>query len=144
MEKAIHNNIILDLLFSLNEWMSLAKLRLHTDTTLDLLERSTTALGQNLRRFVVRVCEDFATQDLPQEESARGRRIAAINEKARMNSNTSQSQSVKTKKRRQFNLKMYKLHSLGDYVESIKRFGTTDSYSTQLVSKSACSSNLNK
>ena len=33
-----------------------------------------------------------------------------------------------------FNLNTYKLHSLGDYVETIRRYGTTDSYSTQLVS----------
>ncbi|KAG2069254.1 hypothetical protein BDR04DRAFT_1128942 [Suillus decipiens] len=30
-----------------------------------------------------------------------------------------------------FNLKMYKLHALGDYSTSIHNFGTTDSYSTE-------------
>jgi len=28
----------------------------------------------------------------------------------------------------------YKYHALGDYVDTIRRFGTTDSYSTQPVS----------
>ena len=32
-----------------------------------------------------------------------------------------------------FNLQTSKLHALGDYVETIKMFGTTDSYSTQIV-----------
>ena len=35
-----------------------------------------------------------------------------------------------------FNLDTYKYHSLGDYVEHIKRYGTTDSYSTEAVSDS--------
>jgi len=33
-----------------------------------------------------------------------------------------------------FNLFTVKLHFLGDYVRHIRLFGTTDSYSTQLVS----------
>jgi hypothetical protein len=32
-----------------------------------------------------------------------------------------------------FNMQTYKLHALGDYVSSIKMFGTTDSYTTQIV-----------
>lgn len=31
----------------------------------------------------------------------------------------------------------YKVHSLGDYVETIKTYGTTDSYSTEPVSEIA-------
>ncbi|KAG2045389.1 hypothetical protein BDR06DRAFT_1015731 [Suillus hirtellus] len=31
-----------------------------------------------------------------------------------------------------FNMQTYKLHALGDYVSSIKMFGTTDSYTTQI------------
>lgn len=36
--------------------------------------------------------------------------------------------------RKTLNLNTYKDHSLGDYVESIRRYGTTDSYSTEAVS----------
>ncbi|PBK66212.1 hypothetical protein ARMSODRAFT_861307, partial [Armillaria solidipes] len=32
-----------------------------------------------------------------------------------------------------FNLQMYKLHSLGDYMWAISMFGTTDLYSTQII-----------
>ena len=34
-----------------------------------------------------------------------------------------------------FNLNIYKFHALGDYVDMIKMFGTTDSYTTQVVSQ---------
>lgn len=33
------------------------------------------------------------------------------------------------------NLNTYKVHSLGDYVEAIRRYGTTDSFSTEMVRK---------
>jgi hypothetical protein len=36
----------------------------------------------------------------------------------------------------------YKLHALGDYVTAIRRFGTTDNYSTQVVSHFFYSSSL--
>jgi hypothetical protein len=32
-----------------------------------------------------------------------------------------------------FNLNTYKFHALGDYVATIRQFGTTDSYSTEMV-----------
>lgn len=34
------------------------------------------------------------------------------------------------------NLNTYKVHALGDYVETIRRYGTTDSYSTESVRQS--------
>jgi len=43
-------------------------------------------------------------------------------------SNTKSSQQPKD-----FNLNTYKLHSLGDYANTIRQYGTTDFYSTQLV-----------
>jgi len=41
-----------------------------------------------------------------------------------------------TIKSKMLNLSTYKLHALGDYVNTIRHFGTTDSYSTQTVSDS--------
>jgi hypothetical protein len=32
-----------------------------------------------------------------------------------------------------FNLQTYKFHALGDYTNHIRRFGTTDSYTTEIV-----------
>jgi hypothetical protein len=38
------------------------------------------------------------------------------------------------RRKKTFNLNTYKAHALGDYVETIRRCGTTDSYSTEPVS----------
>jgi hypothetical protein len=73
-----HNNaIIMDLLFELATWHALAKLRLHTESTVCALETSTTRLGTALRKFQSTICAEFVTRDLPSEEAARGRRKAA-------------------------------------------------------------------
>ena len=72
-----NNEIVLDLLFELATWHALAKLRLHTESTVSELEHSTTRLGRVLCIFARSTCEDFVTVDLPSEEAARGRRKAA-------------------------------------------------------------------
>lgn len=98
-------------------WHGLAKLRLHTDYTLAFLEATTTLLGNQLRAFQTKTCSAYKTEELPREVRKREK-------------NTGK----KTKLAKVFNLETYKLHSLGDYAETIRRYGTTDSYSTELVS----------
>src|SRR6267378_4152421 len=46
-----HNEIVMTLLYRLAEWHALAKLRMHTDPTLDFLDSITSILGRELRRF---------------------------------------------------------------------------------------------
>lgn len=46
------------------------------------------------------------------------------------------------RKQKTLNLNTYKFHSLGDVVPTIRRFGTTDSYSTQIVRTSLFSFTL--
>ncbi|KAF9472386.1 hypothetical protein BDN70DRAFT_900592 [Pholiota conissans] len=126
-----HDKDISSLLFTLAEWHCLAKLRMHTETTIGLLEQCTTSLGTQLRRFERHICPCFDTRELPREEAARHRRQAR---KAAANGNPSEETASATKtppKRKAFNLFTIKLHALGDYVKTIKTFGTTDSYSTQ-------------
>jgi hypothetical protein len=41
---------------------------------------------------------------------------------------------TRSRRKKPFNLQTYKNHSLGDYVKMIRRYGTTDSYSTEAVS----------
>jgi hypothetical protein len=123
---------VAELLFELATWHAFAKLRLHTESTLQSFEVSTTELGRILRRFRATTCEEFYTQELPSEEAARGRRRAA---RVR-NQTPSSRQNVKgpTKRRkRKFNLDSFKLHALGHYVSAIRMYGTTDNYSTQVV-----------
>ncbi len=72
-----YNSIVLDLLFTLATWHALAKLRLPADSTISILEKTTTNLGILLRRFAATVYGVFVTCELPQEEAACGRRTAA-------------------------------------------------------------------
>jgi len=55
-----------------------------------------------------------------------------IEEQPARESNTRSSNSARKPKK--LNLFTYKFHSLGDYVQIIRMFGASDSYSTQVVS----------
>lgn len=128
----------MDLLFELATWHALAKLRLHTESTVIALENSTTRLGIALRKFQSTICAEFETRDLPSEEAARGRRKAAkVKVKPPMPSKEKGKEKKKGKgkksTRRTFNFSCYKPHSLGDYAKTIRLLGTSDGYSTQIV-----------
>jgi hypothetical protein len=56
-----HNTYILKLLFELGHWHGLAKLRMHTDVTLEILSPVTTSLGNSLRTFEEKTCAAFET-----------------------------------------------------------------------------------
>jgi hypothetical protein len=164
---------VLDLLFMLCTWHALAKLRLHTSSTLQIFKSITKVLGQQLRYWVKKTCAAFDTRELPKEASARHRRKAAaaaksgksgrkevpIREKGgrgqgrgrgrgrgrgksrtqgpftqkTANQQAESSDAHDSKTRKVFNMCTYKLHALGHYIAAIARFGTTDSYSTQVV-----------
>jgi hypothetical protein len=133
-----HGTIIMDLLFELATWHGLAKLRLHTESSVQSLGHSTTRLGTSLRQFKSVICEVYITWELPSEEAARGHHKAAEAAKQSTAGETGVEElmgTVKKPKTNQwkFNLTTYKAHSLGDYVEAICMYGTTDNYSTQLV-----------
>jgi len=135
---AKHNNDIQSLLFTTAEWHTLAKMRLHTDSTLAWLDESTKAFGKQIRQFESHTCSFFDTRELPREEAARSRRQKK--KKGSINlpnpSPLAPAPSTATPagtKKKLFNLILIKLHALGDYVKTIKTFGTTDSYSTQPV-----------
>lgn len=78
-----HDEIVRKLLFELSTWHGLAKLRLHTESTIINLENSTTRLGEILRKFSGSVCPAYATCELPSEEAARVRRKATVTKKAK-------------------------------------------------------------
>jgi hypothetical protein len=74
------------LLYRLAEWHALAKLRMHTDSTLSTFDSVTTKLGQVLRSFRDTTCANFDTVELPREAAARGRK-----QRKAQNKNTSTS-----------------------------------------------------
>src|ERR1700743_3521191 len=109
------DKMLLRLLYRASEWHALAKLRMHTDLTLDLLGTVTREFGRLMRQFRDETLDKFNTVELPRETGTR------------------QGGECSSKKKK-LNLNTYKFHSLGDYVATIRLFGTTDSYSTQVVS----------
>ena len=134
----------MDLLFELATWHALAKLRLHTESTVRALESSTTRLGMALRRFQSTTCAEFVTRELPSDEAARGRHTAAKAKKsqplpksAKAKGKEKENSTGKKKKKdsslRSFNFSCYKPHALGDYAKTIRLLGPSDGYSTQTV-----------
>lgn len=156
------------LLYRTAEWHSFAKLRMHTDFTLDHLEELTKEFGLLMRQFRDLSCSQFQTVELPREVEAHKRRqkraqakqlpastgtgVRSAGELMASSSNSSipastaqptpsnvsptpaaPSSRSTSHKLKTLNIFTYKFHSLGDYVWTIRLFGGTDSFSTQLV-----------
>ncbi|KAA1473807.1 hypothetical protein DENSPDRAFT_780478, partial [Dentipellis sp. KUC8613] len=114
------NTLVMTVLYRLCEWHALAKLRMHTDTTLELLTKATRTMGTELRRFRDRT-RNLSTVELPKEVEARVRRE---------NKTPGAGPASSSARPRFLNLLTYKFHALADYVPHIRLFGTTESYST--------------
>ncbi|KAF9643158.1 hypothetical protein BDM02DRAFT_3104797 [Thelephora ganbajun] len=125
---------VLNLIFKLATWHAYAKLRLHTDHTLASFDALTKPLGAALRHFAGKLSDRFNIQELPKEVEARKRQAAKGKDKGKTTKSTKQKASLGKVR---YNLSTYKLHALGDYANTIHQQGTTDSYSTQMVSFSS-------
>ncbi|PCH44273.1 hypothetical protein WOLCODRAFT_77168 [Wolfiporia cocos MD-104 SS10] len=150
-----HNEVVLNLLFELCMWHALAKLRLHTEETLEIFTDTTRSLGESLWIFHATTCKAYVTHvhELPKEHAARGRCTAAIRQKVAASSSGKKTkgktrgkgksratdaveaadESSEDPKIKTLNLSTYKLHALGNYPNAIHQFGTTDNYTTQVV-----------
>ncbi|KAF8890440.1 hypothetical protein BD779DRAFT_1438607 [Infundibulicybe gibba] len=146
-----HNAQVLRLLFRLAEWHALAKLRIHTEDTLQHLEKTTTTMGREIRAFRDSTRESFTTKELPGEVASRVRRKQKKSEAqtaqntiitgattdsntptaATGNSTVTPAAQPITQRHKVLNLHTYKFHALGDYARTIRTVGTSDSYSTQ-------------
>ena len=113
------------LLYRAAEWHAFAKMRMHTESTLTHLDEITQELGKLMRNFERSTRSRYTTLELPREAEARYRR-----EKNR------QQKSGSSKLAKNFNLFTYKWHALADYVLTIRLFGGSDGFSTQIVSAS--------
>jgi hypothetical protein len=136
-----HNSTIMRLLFTCAHWHGLAKLRMHTDITLSILDKETVRIGTEFRAFAAKTCPSFKTRELCREAEARKRRHLKKEAAPSCSSNIpsmgdSQIGVSKEDGRRlkSFNIDTYKYHALGDYAKTIRQLGTTDSFSTQPVS----------
>lgn len=121
---------------------------MHTDSSLDLFDVVTIKTGAKFRGFINKTCPAFDTYELSRETEARKRRQAKNCSKdlnaAGRETNSGRFGATKTspadvsnvgRRRKTFNNRTYKYHSLGDYPSTIRRLGTTDSYSTEPVSR---------
>ncbi|KAI0057935.1 hypothetical protein BV25DRAFT_1872245 [Artomyces pyxidatus] len=132
-----HNTDINRLIFVASHWHGLAKLRMHTDPTLEIQDAVTASLGEHLRSFSEQTCPCFETRELPREADARMRRESnntahsGSTKKSNVERDTHVKDPTAGRQLKGFNLKTYKLHSLGDYTASIRYTGTTDSTSTE-------------
>jgi len=119
------------LLFRLAQWHALAKLRLHTEHSLNHLDKASHLLGHQLCKFRDFTCSAFKTMELSSEASAWS--WQRENKLTLAGSTSASAAATTAPQEKSFNLATYKLHTLGDYVRTIHLFGTTDSYTTQLV-----------
>jgi hypothetical protein len=182
-----YNKSILELLFVMAHWHGLAKLRMHNDLTLQVMDAATVTLGEKLRDFCQNTCTAFATKELRREFNARVRReTTGSTSKCSQTTTNAQTQDTRSdnqilsnaestpspvsgqeqsvvqsgnevvadaqakrskglgRRLKTLNINTYKFHSFGDYVAAIRKYGTTDSYSTEPVCSSVIFSVSNR
>jgi hypothetical protein len=105
---------------------------MHTEDTLSSFNTATMVLGKTVHIFLKTTCSYYHTTELPHEYAARGHREAKLAAKQPLSSGKGKERSGP--KLKALNLSTYKFHALGHYPNTIRRFGTTDSFSTQPVS----------
>lgn len=126
-----HNKRVMRLLYRMAEWHALAKLRMHTDATLEHLNLLTKEFGHLMRQFRDLTCSHFQTFELLRELKARRQRDK--DKPFSKHPSTSHDTAPSSRKMKTLNLLIPKFHFLGDYVQTIRMFGCTDSFSTQVV-----------
>jgi hypothetical protein len=120
---------IQDLLFTMASWHAFAKLRLHTDNSLNVFRGLTTAFTLQIQHFANKVCPKFDTVQTPSECAAI---ICAKAAKVKNKNAQASSQGMK-RIAKCFNINTPKFHSIIHYSDNIAKYGMTDSYSTQIV-----------
>jgi hypothetical protein len=123
---------IQDLLFLMACWHASAKLRLHTEISLNLFQGMTTAFTRQICQFANNVCPKFDTVETPSESATSVRADALHIEKKCQMSTQARRQGAK-QMLKNFNNDTPKFHSIVPYPDAIATYGTTDSYSTQKV-----------
>ncbi|KAG6808787.1 hypothetical protein H0H92_002888 [Tricholoma furcatifolium] len=100
-----------DLLFALASWHASAKMRLHTDWSLDIFQGLTTDLTRQIRIFATDICPKFDTHETPKESRAR---LTALRRKSDSKDGGNSIAAEPAAKRRTFNHDTPKMHSIGE------------------------------
>ncbi|KAJ3019645.1 hypothetical protein NUW54_g25 [Trametes sanguinea] len=131
-----HNHIVHHMLFQLAMFHVCAKLHMHSNNTLHILEHLIGSLGQAMCVFTSNVCPDYNTWELDKEVEARQWRQARKSLKSK---GPGQAQDITPSARskghvdcprKDFNLNTYKFHHLGDHTTSAHLVGSLDGPST--------------
>lgn len=106
---------------------------------MEIFDTVTQLVGAEFREFCNKTCSQFKTRELPRETEARKRRAAKKLQSGSGNglaqtASDGMMQSDSEPPLKTLNIDTYKHHSLGDYPSMIRKYGTTDSYSTERVS----------
>ncbi|KAI0735278.1 hypothetical protein C8Q76DRAFT_791844 [Earliella scabrosa] len=118
------DHTVADLLFELSNWHALAKLRMHHTVTLENLAHTTRHMYAAIALF----SDTTARDPIPELPAETDKRLRAAQAKAGgAQPGDGARRDVK------FNVKdTYKFHSLGDYVEYIKRSGPSDNFTSEV------------
>ncbi|KAL0563301.1 hypothetical protein V5O48_018770, partial [Marasmius crinis-equi] len=152
------DRVVQNLLFDLATWHAYAKLRLHTDSTVASLQEATRQLGQSLRAFhkaaekfdTHETPKEMAARqrrEAQKKKKLQEKRSQAATDgtdesedtksgKAKSGKGAKKGKNRKNRKKKKKtgalqkppNIDTPKFHFIGDYVESILEYGTTDSY----------------
>jgi hypothetical protein len=125
------NSNVKTLLFQQAMFHGLAKLRMHTDSSTNLLWNSTIRLCTLLRYFRDVVCPRFQTVETPAEAERRKRQAVA---RIASSGNSLAAANPDGRRERKFNLTTYKFHVIADYARLVETGVTLDSVSTNYVS----------
>lgn len=110
------------MLWDLSLWHSLVKLRLHSESTVFLLDAAASELGQSVRCFS-RATDHIKTYEVPKEDAAKG--------KKRRKRQVKEGQAPP--KQTKLNLKTYKWHNITHYSQDVDEAGPTDAYDTRCM-----------
>jgi hypothetical protein len=103
------------------------------DDTLSFFDNAIAHLRYSVHKFQAMTCSTYQTTELPQESATRARRRAALVAKDPQRAAGRENATASIPKIKWLNLSTYKYHALADYPDTIRRYGTSDSYSTQRV-----------
>lgn len=110
-------------------WHGLAKMRMHTESSVQLLDATYTVMGSHLRHFEQVVCPRYITKETQKEYAIRIR--AASRKKSA--SVAPLTPAASGQKPRSFNLSTIKAHLLGYAPRYIRMYGPLDMLSTMKV-----------
>ena len=103
------------------------------DDILSFFNNTIAHLSHSIWKFQATTCFTYQTIELPQESASHAQRHAALVAKDPQHATGHRNATISTPKIKKLNLSTYKYHALGDCPDTIRWYGTTDSYSTQTV-----------